>query len=392
MTLTLHATCDEGLEGVLAVEIEAAGGSITNRTRRGVSFHGTCEVMWRVNLCSRVASRVLRKVCDFRARTRDDLYQVVSAVDWQRFMTTDQTVAVDSTGRADGLRDPRFIGQVTKDAICDRFRRETGRRPSVDRHWPDLRVNVHLNGVDGVLSVDSSGERLHRRGYRRKTGEAPLRETLAAGMLALAGWDGSVPLTDPMCGSGTIPIEAALIARRYPPGLLRTREGGAGFGFQRRPEYDAQAFEAVADALRAGILPQATVPIVGSDNDARILTTAKANADRAGVDADITWSEADIFDAAPAGPDGSLVTNPPYGARLGDVEDLEETYRALGDAMKQQFRGATAWVLCGEPALAKRIGLRASRRIPLFNGPIECRLLRFELWSGSRKGRWSAES
>ncbi len=383
--MELHATCDEGLEEVLGGEIEQAGGTITTRTRRGVSFEGALPVVWHLNLCSRVASRVLLKVDSFRVRGQRDLYEAVQAIDWQRFMRVEQTLAVDMTGSSPRFNDPRFVGQVIKDAVCDRFRDELGQRPSVDRRVPDLRINIHLNGLHGVLSVDTSGERLHRRGYRVQSGPAPLRETLAAGMLALSGWTGETPLSDPMCGSGTLPIEAALIARKIAPGLLRLRPNGAGFGFQRRPDHDALAFADFVARLRAVTLDRSPVPIRGSDINSRVLKTARANAHRAGVHDDIDFARAGIEDALPAGPDGILITNPPYGERLGEVEDLEALYRALGDAMKQRFGGATGWVICGEPQLAKRIGLRAARRIPLFNGPIECRLLRFDLWSGSRK-------
>ena len=383
---TLYATCDEGLEEVLLAEIEAAGGKDARVGRLGVSFRGDREAVWRVNLCSRIANRVLVQLASFRGRDRDALYNGISRLPWPDLMDVDQTLAVDSSvsGLSPGP-DPRFVNQVAKDAICDRFRRETGRRPSVDRKAPDLQVNVRISGDELLVSLDSSGERLHRRGYRTRAGVAPLRENLAAGILALAGWDGSAALLDPMCGSGTFVIEAALIARRIPPGTLRLRPGGPGFGFQRWPDYVPAAFQGLVAELRADILPEAAVPIVGSDIDAGLVSVARQNVSRAGVEDDVRLARRPLIDARVPAERGMLVTNPPYGARLDAAEGLEELYRALGTVLKQRFGGWTAFVLCGERGLSRHIGLKSTRKHVLSNGPIDCRLLRYELYSGSRR-------
>ena len=275
----------------------------------------------------------------------------------------------------------QLVNQVTKDAICDRFREETGRRPSVDRQNAHVPIAVHVT-QDGfaTVSLDSSGQRLHKRGYRTKTGVAPLKETLAAGILKLAGWDGTTPLVDPMCGSGTFLIEGALIACRYPPGLLRLKRGGSGFAFQRWLSHDGHAFHKVVDRLRNQTFTKPQVPITGSDIDGGMLRVARRNAANAGVADCITLDRRDMSQAAPVGEGGALVTNPPYGERMGSPEELEALYSGLGDLMKQRFGGYTGWILAGDKALRGKIGLKPKRKIPLFNGNIECRLMRFDLW------------
>jgi len=383
--LRLHATCDAGLEEVLQTELQAVGAHSCKRVPRGVSFRGNMTTLWRANLESRVANRVLMEVGFFPARNRDQLYAGVQSVQWGAWMTPYQSIAVDSrTSGTPNLNQTMFINQVVKDAICDQFRRNTNRRPNVARRNPDIPIMARIADGRAIISLDTSGERLHRRGYRTHAGEAPLRETLAAGMLRLAEWRGTEPLLDPMCGSGTIVIEAALLARNIAPGLLRLRREES-FAFQRWRTFHERSFKRLVESLHERILPQCPVPIVGSDNDTQVLKHARHNAGRAGVKEALEFHHRAIVDAEPPGESGVLVTNPPYGERLGDIESLEPLYKEFGDRLKKSFQNHTAWVIAGEPALVKCIGLRASRRHPLFNGAIECRLLKFEMYAGTRE-------
>ena len=384
----MHATCDVGFEEVLAQELMAIGAQGVTAGRRGVSFAGDTEMLWRANLQSRLANRVLAQVDRFTAPDRDAMYASVRSIPWERWIDVDSTLAVDSRIQQSPAPE-QLVNQVVKDAVCDRFRTMTGRRPSVDRKRPDLPINVHLTGENCVLSVDSSGARLHHRGYRKSVGPAPLRETTAAGILAKMEWDPDTPLVDPMCGSGTFLIEAALLARNVPPGLLRLGGGWLGFAFQRWNTHEERDFEALIKRLRSRIYHDATLHLYGSDHNPRALSMARRNAAEAGVGEDCRWRRCGVEEARPpeeTAP-GLLITNPPYGERLGAVEDLEGTYRALGDALKTHFPGYRAGVLAGERALAGCIGLKVSRRMPVFNGPIECRLLSFELYAGTRRHR-----
>ncbi len=379
--LDMYATCESGLEDVLAGELSVQGATEVETGLRGVSFRGDREVMWRANVWSRTANRVLLRLASFRVRGRDDLYGAVAALPWSRWLDPIATIAVDTTGGG-GRRviARQLANQVVKDAICDRLRQETGRRPSVDRFDPDVPFNLLLHGHEATLSLDTSGRRLHRRGYRTEAGTAPLKETLAAGMLLLAGYDGTQPLIDPLCGSGTIAIEAALIARGIAPGLLRL--GTDGFAFQRWREYDSTAFEAFAADQRSCALEAAPAPIHGRDIDRRLVAVAARNARRASVGDDIDFDRRDVASATAPGKRALLVSNPPYGERLS--ADLDALYRAIGDTMKRELAGGSAWLLVADKGLAGKVGLKPARRIPLFNGRIECRLLRFDLWEGRR--------
>ena len=378
----LYATCDPGLEEALASELTAAGASEVAPGHRGVSFRGDRAVLWQVSLRTRVANRVLLRLFDAPAPDREVLHAAVMSYAWPRLFDVDRTIAVDASAARSTLGHTEFVAQVVKDAICDRFRMETGRRPSVDRRAPDIRINIRIVDDACTVSLDASGARLHRRGYRQQTGPAPLRETLAAGILALTGWTPDRPLVDPMCGSGTFLVEAALQARNLAPGLLRL--SGEGFAFERWADHDRAAFGAMVAATRAAARPAAGAPIVGSDIHPGAVRQARHNVERAGVADDVSVSEQPLEACRPPGPGGVLVTNPPYGVRLGDRPALEGLYRGLGDLMKQHFAGWDCYVLAGDRDLAKRIGLRPSRRLVLFNGPIECRLLHFQLWAGRR--------
>ena len=285
------------------------------------------------------------------------------------------TLAVDCSLRDSAMTHSGFVALKTKDAIVDELRDRHGSRPNVDTRDPDLRVNVHLVKNRCTVSLDTSGVPLDRRGYRLDRTEAPLRETLAAALVALSGWDGTIPLVDPMCGSGTIPIEAALKAARRAPGLLRK-----GFGFMRWPDFDPARWALLTAEARDLALSSLPAGITGSDRSAPAVASARENAGKAGVAGLISLSQQDFSSFTPPPGPGVLIVNPPYGQRLGEEEALKPFYKLIGDVFKQRCTGYTAYLLTGSQELAKCVGLRASRRFVLFNGPIECRLLKYELY------------
>lgn len=391
MNFGLFATTAKGLEEVLAGEIRRLGLRVDSVHPGGVAFGGDREACYRANLWLRTANRVLVPMARFRASTAEELYRGVRELSWERWIPPDRTFAVVANARATpGLAHSGFVALKAKDAIADAVRAASGgRRPSVAAKDPDVRVDVHLSRGECVVSLDSTGSAgLHQRRYRLEGGCAPLRETLAAGLVELTGWDASGrrgPLFDPMCGSGTIAIEAALKSAGRAPGRLRGGPGGPGFGFQRWPEYDARLWDRLlreADAMAVGGAGS-RMCVRGSDSSAEAVRAARENAERAGVwgSGVLEFEQADLFETEPAaGPPGVLVFNPPYGERLGEGERLRDLYRRIGDRLKRRWRGWTAWMLVGNRELIKSVGLRPSRRIVLFNGPIECRLLRFDLY------------
>jgi putative N6-adenine-specific DNA methylase len=284
------------------------------------------------------------------------------------------TLAVDCSLRDSALTHSGFVALKTKDAVVDRIREACGRRPDVNTAMPDVRINVHLHKNVCTISLDSSGDSLDRRGYRLERNEAPLRETLAAAVIALTGWDGSIPLADPMCGSGTIPVEAALMAAHIPPGLQRN------FGFQRWLDFDRALWDEICAAATADIRKLPLGLVTGYDLDGKALLLAGRNTAKAGLEGQIHFFHAAMQEFRPEGDKGVVILNPPYGKRLGEEDDLRELYCQIGDVMKKYCRGWTGYVLTGNLELAKYIGLKASRRYVLFNGAIECRLLKYELY------------
>ncbi len=378
--LTLTATCALGLERVLADELRALGVEGVAPDRGSVLFTGDLRTVYNVNIRLRTAMRVLVPLVRGPVSNRNGLYELAASVGWDEVITTGQTFAVEVVGKHRSFRNTTFAGQVVKDAVVDRLRTAGGRRPNVDRDTPDIRLHLRLV-EDGpvTLSLDSSGEPLSHRGYRPRGGPAPLAETLAAGILLLAGYDGSEPLLDPMCGTGTFAVEAALIATRTPPGLHRE------FAFERWGVHDLLTFAEVQREANHGhrAAPQ---PIVARDRADRALRATGMNLKAALMERWVALEQRDALDLQlPWGSGGIIVANPPYGKRVGEVEKLFGLYRRFGDSLKNQAVGATAWVLAGEPRLAKSIGLKPARKIPLFNGPIECRLLEFEMYEGTRK-------
>jgi putative N6-adenine-specific DNA methylase len=380
-TQSFFAPCPRGLEAPLAAELTALGATYIGPVDGGVAFAGPLELAYRANLESRLASRVLWRVAHGGYRSEDDLYALVLRQDWPRHFRNDRTIRVDVAATRSPLTSLEFATLKIKDAVCDRFRADTGARPSVDKEHADVRVHAYLTEREATLYLDTSGEPLFKRGWRRDADAAPLRENLAAGVLALAGWTPATPLLDPMCGGGTIPIEAAMIAADVAPGLHRS------FGFQKLAWFDGPAWQRLKQKARDRARPApSTVQIAASDVDPRAVANARSNAAAAGVEGWIDFGVADALARPAPWPSGLLIANPPYGVRLENEDALAALYPQLGDALKARYAGWTACFLTGDLRLARLIGLKPSRRTPLWNGAIECRLFRFDIVAG-RPGR-----
>lgn len=373
-SLTCFTAVPRGAEEVASAELVALGIGGVKIAKGGVAFTCDREGLYRANLWLRTASRVLVQLASFPCGSPEELYAGTYAIDWTRLITPAMTLAVDCSLRDSSMTHSGFVALKTKDAIVDRIRSQCGSRPSVNTAAPDVRINVHLLKNVCTVSLDSSGDSLDRRGYRLERNEAPMRETLAATIVALTGWDGSVPLCDPMCGSGTIPIEAALLASRRPPGF------GRSFGFQNWLDFDGRLWDRILREAEGNIRSLTVGLITGYDQDSRTLLLASRNAAAAGFEGQLHFFNAELEKFQPEGDKGVVILNPPYGKRLGEEEELKELYCRIGDIMKQRCRGWTGYVFTGNLELAKYIGLKASRRFVLFNGPIECRLLRYELY------------
>ncbi len=377
------ATTAKGLEDILAQELRDLGAERVASVRAGVAFAGPLEMAYRACLWSRVASRILLPLASFRAETAAELYDGVRSVGWADHLNPRGTLAVDCATSQSRLAHSQYAALKTKDAIVDQLRERAGVRPSVDVDRPDVRINVYLHRDRAVVGIDLSGDSLHRRAYRGRGLAAPLKENLAAAILLLAEWprlaDAGAPFIDPMCGSGTLPIEAGLIAADIAPGLRR-----AQFGFVRWRGHQPDVWQRVLDEARERELraPRRLPPLRGSDIRGGAVRAALANVERAGLRGRVLIEQRAIADCHPPGHrgvGGLLVVNPPYGERLGDVEQLAPLYAEIGDVLRRRFTGWTGYVLASSSQLAKHIGLRATRRFVLYNGAIECRLLQFPI-------------
>lgn len=379
----------KGLEEVLAQELTELGADEVQIQRRAVSFSGDKAMLYSANLWLRTALRVLVPVKSERLKVKgerrpeDQLYDIVKGINWAKYMTAETSFAIDATVYSDSLRNSRFVTYRVKDAIVDYWQEREGRRPNVQVTDPDLRINVYVGGEQVTVSLDSSGESLHKRGYRVATTEAPLSEVLAAGMLLLAGWQGQSDLYDPMCGSGTIPIEAALIALNIPPGVFRTE-----FAFERWQDFDAELWEDIYnDDSRERAF---THTIYASDASFYAIQQAEKNIKSAGVAKYVNLRQVRMEERrASAGENamqGALVLiNPPYGERLAQQKDMLQLYGAIGTTLKHQFTGATAWVISSNDEAMKQIGLKPSRKMRLLNGELDCQFNKYELFQGKRK-------
>lgn len=372
------AKTQAGFEEVLAAEIDALGGTDIIMIKRAVTFKGDKELLYKCHLWLRSALRILIPIHFSRAKTSDDLYKRAMRVRWSDHLRVEDTFAIDSVANSEFHTHSFYAGLRVKDAICDQFRDIYGERPSVDLENPSLRINLHIYQDEISFALDASGESLHRRGYRLEANEAPLNEAMAAGMLLLTGWDGQSNFGDIMCGSGTILIEAAQIAMDIAPGLGQRR-----FGFQNWKDFDRALWHRLVMEAEGRKHPPKGI-IFGSDISSDSLDIAQRNIERAGLSEYIKLNCKNFADARP--PEGPclLVLNPPYGERLDDP-DLDAFYKLLGDTFKQHFQGSEAWVLSGNLSALKRLGLRPSKRIPLWNGAIDCRFNQYELYGGTRE-------
>ena len=342
----------------------------------GVAFPGGWDACYRANLWSRIASRVLWRIAEFDYRNEHDLYAAVRAIDWPRYFRVERTLRVNVTAQKSPLKSLEFATLRIKDAVCDRFREVLGKRPSVERASPDVRVHAFLQAQRGTLYLDTSGEALFKRGWRAGSGEAPLRENLAAGIVMLTGWTPDEVLVDPMCGAGTLLVEAAAMSRGRAPGAKRR------FGFERLAAFDAALWERVKrEARGAGRAPQ----LYGSDSDSKALAAARRNLAEAGVERWVKLEQRDVLERPAPAPAGVMVMNPPYGERMGSAEELARFYPRLGDALKQRYPGWRCYIFTADLRLPKLIRLEPSRRTPLWNGALECRLYEFKIVSGSHR-------
>lgn len=364
-----------GLAEPLELELKSMGINTGAKVRGGVFFDGNWADCYKVNLKSRLASRVLKPVHDFTAYQPEELYGQVLRHDFTKYIDVTQTFAIDASVRDSMMRDQRFLAMKTKDAICDQFRDKTGARPDIDSERPDLRV--HIRGVKNKFNVaiDTSGDSLFMRGYRLEAGDAPLKENLAAGLLALSEWDQQTPIVDPMCGSGTILIEAALMASKMAAGSSRKR-----FGFETLKGFDKEKWNSILEEAADEEIEDLPFKFYGYDIDGDSLRKAKANARRAGVDHLIEFKYEPIATLTAPVEKGLIITNPPYGARIGDEDNLRDVYRDLSHTLKHNFKGWNAWILSGNKDLITDLKLKSTRKHFVFNGPLECRFLKYEMF------------
>ncbi|HBP88836.1 MAG TPA: THUMP domain-containing protein [Nitrospirales bacterium] len=375
---TFFATCPRGLENVLSQELQELGGQEIRSTPGGVECQGAFSLCYRLNLESRIASRILWRVGQGWYRDEEDLYRLASCLPWPDYFSVDCHIKVRIIAQHSPLKSLEFATLRVKDAICDRFVRATDLRPEVSKRQPDIQIVAFVDEDHVVWYIDTSGDPLFKRGWRKVAGEAPIRENLAAGILRLSGWTGEQVLLDPMCGAGTFLIEAALMAKGIAPG------SGREFAFRHLQNFDYTAWEQVRQESMHLMAPGPGLSVFGYDEDANALSMAKKNIEGLGFE-DIQLSQVDVLDVSPPAPKGVLVTNPPYGVRMGDRSTLEAWYPKFGNLLKQRFAGWNVYVLTADSRLPKLIHLAPSRKIPLFNGPLESRLYAFQMVAGGNR-------
>ena len=371
-----------GLEPVLAKELTQLGANNVQIGRRMVSFTGDKEMMYRANISLHTAIKVLKPIYRFKAQSADDVYEEIKKIDWSQYLDNEHTFAVDSVVFSEEFRHSKFVSYKVKDAIVDQFREKTGSRPNISVANPDLRLHIHIADVapgksECTLCLDSSGESLHRRGYRQESVEAPLNEVLAAGMILMTGWQGETDFIDPMCGSGTLLVEAALIARNMAPGLFRKE-----YAFEKWPDFDAELFDHIYndDSKER----EFTHHIYGYDIDMKAVNTARLNVKAAGLTADITVEQQDFKDFTQPKDKSIMVCNPPDGERIS-TPDLLGTYRMIGERLKHQFLNNDAWILSYREECFEQIGLKPSIKIPVYNGSLECEFRKYQIFDGKLK-------
>lgn len=374
----LFITCPRGLEGPLSDELHALNISDIQTTDGGVACRATMEQVYRINLHSRTASRVLLRLTKGSYRNENDIYKLAKNINWFNWFTLEQTFKVKVEGKRANVKSLDFVGLKIKDALCDSFRDIYDARPSVGKIHPDIRVHAFLDERTIQIFLDTSGEALFKRGYRQDTGEAPLRENLAAGLLLLAGYNGSQPFQDPFCGSGTLAIEAAWIATHRAPGLMRR------FGFEKLQNFDKAAWVRIRQQAKEQIT-RAAAPIGGSDNDRHMIRAAENNAQAAEVAEWIQFEVKEAQNVRPNGERGIMISNPPYGVRLAEVQVLQALYPQLGSWLKQHYAGWLIGMFTGDRDMPKFMRLSPKRKIPLYNGNLDCRLFLIEMVKGSNR-------
>ena len=376
MEFEMIAKTFKGLEEVLATELVAMGANNVQLQRRAVSFTGNKELMYKANMQLRTASRVLKPIAAFKALNPDEVYEQVKKIDWEKYMSVDTTFAIDSTVFSDEFRHSMFVAYRVKDAIADRFMEKQNKRPSVRLDNPQLMINIHIAQNQCTISLDSSGESLHKRGYRVAQTDAPLNEALAAGMLLMSGWEGKTDFIDPMCGSGTLLIEAALIALNIPPGVFR-RE----FAFEKWSDFDSELFDAVYndDSVERPFEHK----IYGSDISPLAIKIADKNVRSAGLNKYIELKVLPVQQLEAPSDHCLMVTNPPYGERITSP-DIFGLYASLGTVLKHKFTGCSAWVISSHEECLDKIGLKPSKKIQLLNGSLDCLYCQYEIFEGKR--------
>lgn len=379
MLETFFSPCPRGLELMLSNELNALGAQEVRTTDGGVHFTGPLLLGYRVNLHSRIASRVLWRVATAHYRNEQDIFDTAYALPWNDWFSTSHTIRVNMTAIKCPLKSLDFATLKIKDAVCDKFRVLTGDRPSVDTHAPDIRIHAFLDTNRMTLYVDTSGDALFKRGVRQYTNVAPLRENLAAGILMLTGWQPGVPLLDPMCGSGTFLIEAAQMSLGIAPGI------GRRFAFEKLKNFDAAAWNEMRSQAQSAQKPVSALPIFGSDLYGDELKAAQLNLENAGLRGAVTLNQANVLEISAPADHGVLVANLPYGERMGDLEELQALYPKLGDVLKKKFGGWNAYLFTSDLRMPKFIRLSVSRRTLLFNGAIECRLFEYKMVVGSNR-------
>ena len=378
-THEFFAPCPRGLAPALAEELAELGASDPKAMDAGVAFTGPFELIYTANLHSRIASRILWRVAQFPYRSEDDVYKGASGVRWSHYFNAERTIKVETNAHRSPVKSLDFITLRVKDAVADQFRSAVGKRPSVETREPDVRIHVFLDEKTCTLYVDTTGDSLFKRGRRDHVGEAPLKKNLAAGILRVAGWKPGTPLLDPMCGAGTFLSEAAEMSLGRAPG--RHRE----FAFTKLSRFDEATWDRQLANAKKGERHAGKLPIYGSDLQGRSLGHAALNLRESGLEEAVTLKQANLLELSAPSDAGMIVTNPPYGVRLGEKEELAEFYPKLGDTLKQKFDGWTAYIFSGDPELAKRIRLKPSRKTVLYNGALECRLYEYRMVAGGNR-------
>ncbi len=371
------ATTLFGLEEILAQELRELGAADIEVLSRAVRYKGDSEMLYKSNLLLRTAVKVLKPIGTFYAANEQQLYDKIKKINWDEYFSYNKTFAIDGSTHSEIFTHSKFIALKSKDAIADQFREKYDIRPSVDTENPDLRINVHINDKTVIVSLDSSGSSLGKRNYRLAQTEAPINEVLAAGIILLSGWDKTCDFIDPMCGSGTFPIEAALLANNIPSGRNRK------FGFETWGDFDLNLWNDVKAKADSNII-SSNVKIFANDVDNKALDIAFANAKRAGVTSHITFDTIDFFHTSHDTGKGLVVMNPPYGERL-QINEITNFYQDIGSRLKHFYQGCDAWIISANYEALKNFGLRTSKKIKLYNGPLECRLQKYELYQGSKK-------